>query len=163
MINWLTFFFLKGGLSDRLNNCKGTFDVYRRVSCSGEPTTPGVCVIREGETVTISADADAYVSADENSKGFNNEAILIDEFPKTDGLIKWKLTEEICECVSIKRVMLRLYVIDSSRGGGFVHVMNPTWEESSVTWSNSNESSGPPLVQIGQAINEKWVEADVTG
>ena len=160
-----------GGLDDQLNNCEGTFDVYRRVPClSGvstvptpSPNIPGICVPREGETVTISANGDAYVAYDENNRIFNNEAILVDESPQTDGLIKWKLTEDICECVTIKKATLQLYVIDPSRGGGFVHIMNPTWEEDAVTWENAPESSGPPLERIGRAANETWIDVDVTG
>ena len=145
-------------MDDQLNNCEGTFDVYRRVECPPKD----ICRPREGELITISSSGDAYISAEDN-RGFNNGAILINESPQMDGLIKWDLSEEICECVTIKKASLRLYVIDPSKGGGFVHVMNPSWDEGSISWSNAPESSGPPLVRIDRANNETWVEADVTG
>jgi len=154
------------GLEDQLNNCEGTFDVYRRVPCDSpqevQQAPDNVCRPRERETVTISASNDAYVVAD-NDKGYNTDSIVIAEEPQTDGIIKFELPDDICECVTIKKVTLRLYVTNPSRLGGFVHIMNPSWEESSISWSNTPESSGPPLVQIGEAVNESWVEADVTG
>lgn len=153
--------FISGGLDDQLNNCEGTFDVYRRVPCPLPPE--GDCISRDGTSVTITASDDAYISSIVNDNGFNNEAIVIDEMPKTDGLIKWELTDDVCECVTIKKVTLRLYVIDPARAGGFVHVMNPTWEEESVTWLNAPDSSGPPLEQIGSATDETWIDVDVTG
>lgn len=88
---------------------------------------------------------------------------MIDETPKTDGVVKFDIPDVICECITIAKVTLRLYAIDPSRGGGFVHVMNPTWDEDGIDWSNAPESSGPPLVKIGPAANETWIEADVTG
>jgi hypothetical protein len=148
------------GLNDQLNNCEGTFDVYRRVPC----TTPDVpiCRPRDGESITLSASGDAHIAANYSDRVFNRETILINEY-KSDGLIKWELSQEICECITIKKATLRLWVVDPSRAGGFVHVMNPTWDEDTVTWQNAPESSGPPLGKIGQALNETWVELDVTG
>ncbi|KAL9187030.1 hypothetical protein ACHAXT_010750 [Thalassiosira profunda] len=146
------------GLDELLNNCEGTFDVYRRVPClSGDPD---VCIPRDGETVTISASGDAYVA---DRTVFNEEVLTVAENPKRDTVIRWDLTEEICECVTIKRVKLRLYVVNPSRAGGFVHVMNPTWAENSVTWRNAPESAGPPLAKIGQAPKDTWIEVDITG
>ena len=58
---------------------------------------------------------------------------------------------------------MRLYVTDPSRSGGFVHVMNPTWDEEEVDWESAPESSGPPLEEIGRAVNKTWIEVDVTG
>ena len=118
--------------------------MYRHVPCLTGP--PEACVPREGEVFVIPASDDAYISSEDEQRGFNNEAILIEDAPKMDGLIKWNLTEVICECVTIKSVKLRLYVVDPAPQGGFVHVMNPTWEEDSITWANAPESSGPPLV-----------------
>ena len=147
------------GLDDQLNNCEGTFDVYRRVSCS----RPGVCMPREdGEIITISANGDAYVVAD-NNRGYDTDTIIISEVPRTDSVIRWELTEDVCECVTIKKVTLRLYVVNPGRLGGFVHVINPNWDESTISWSGAPDSSGPPLVQIGDARNGTWVDADVTG
>lgn len=147
------------GLEDRLNNCEGSFDVYRRVSCS----PPGVCMPREdGEITTISAHGDAYIVADDN-RGYNTDTIVISEVPQADSVIRWELSDDVCECVTIKKVTLRLYVVNPSRLGGFVHVINPNWDESTISWPDAPDSSGPAIVQIGDARNGTWVDADVTG
>lgn len=188
-----------GGLSNDLNNCEGTWDVYRRVLCSTDvqsltvPTTrptlkptrnpsapsspknplqlpleeilppPDVCMVRNQESITFVATDDAYVSAKDKMSNFNNEVILIDDEPEYDGIIRWLLSDDICDCVSIKKVTLRLYVVDPSPSGGFVHVMNPNWDEGIVTWNSAPGSSGPPVTQIGRAYNETWIDIDVTG
>lgn len=162
---------MAGGLNDQLNNCEEILDIYRRVPClsivpTPSPIPPGMCMPRDGESVTISATGDAYIINDEKDKGFNNQIIIVDAFPKTDGLIKWKLTTDAnCECVTIKKVTLRLYLVGPTVGGGLVHIVNPTWDEdeATITWQNAPESSGPPLGRIGPGANKTWIELDVTG
>lgn len=180
------------GLSNNLNNCEGIWDVYRLVNCISNspsivplydvPTTarptqlhtpppipsevaqvPNVCLIRDGETITYEAVDDAYVSSRDENRLYNTETIMVDDAPKVDGLIRWKLSEDICECVTITKVTLRLYVLDPSPQGGYVHITNPNWFEESVTWYNANDSSGPPLANIGKVYNESWIDVDVTG
>ena len=124
---------------------------------------PLICVPHEGKSVINLASGDAYITINEKNEGFNNEGIIIDESPKTDGLIKWRLTNNICECTTIKKVTLQLYIVGPTGGDGFVHIMNPTWDENTVTWKNAPESSGPPLGRIGSYNNETWVDVDVTG
>jgi hypothetical protein len=151
------------GLDDQLNNCEGSFDVYRRVPCTfPAPEIPaGVCRPREGDSVTVSDDGDAYIVKGDD-KGYNTETLTLTKYPPTDGVIKWTLPEDICECVTITKVILRLYALNSSEEGGFVHVMNPNWDEKSISWSDAPESSGSPLTQIGEIIADTWIDADVT-
>lgn len=148
------------GLNDQLNNCEGTFDVYRRVACVDRPSE---CIPREGEVIVIHAHGDTSVTSDQPESVLGGlDFFAVDESPKTDGLVQFKLSDSVCECVTIKRATLKLYVINQSRSGGFVHVMNPYWKESETSWSNAPDASGPPLVQIGYALENDWIEVDVT-
>ena len=134
---------------------------------AGAPTPspvplPGACVPRDGKSVTLSASDDAYVALNQPNEGFNNGAIFVDDFSKTSGLVKWELTKDICECVTIKKASLQLYLIGPTGGDGFVYAVNPSWDEDSITWKNAPESLGPPLQRIGSSASETWVNADVT-
>ena len=53
---------------------------------------------------------------------------------------------------SVIAAKLRLYVTDASNSGGSLYLVDPTWTESGITWSNAPPIGGTPIATKGAQI-----------
>jgi PKD repeat protein len=63
---------------------------------------------------------------------------------------------------AVSSATLRLFATDGSPDPGSVYAVTGSWSEASLTWSNAPGLSGLPLASSGAALNNTWVEFDVS-
>lgn len=113
---------------------------------SPTPTSPPVT-----EEIIVKASADAYVENANPGKNFGKETTLTTGFgPKRESFIRFKVMK-IPNV--IKKVVLRLYAIDSTENGPSLYATNSNWVENKVTWKNRPRVIGAQLGKLGEIGN----------
>ncbi|HWP02075.1 MAG TPA: DNRLRE domain-containing protein [Gemmatimonadaceae bacterium] len=116
-----------------------------------------------GTSAAFAASDDARVRADRPTKNFGTETkIRVDAEPETDIYLKFAVAGSAGRPVVSAK--LRLYVVESGKGGMVVRSVSDTrWVESSITYANRPAIDGPVLAQVDHALSSgSWVELDVT-
>ncbi|HZO10255.1 MAG TPA: PKD domain-containing protein, partial [Myxococcota bacterium] len=57
---------------------------------------------------------------------------------------------------SVISAKLRLYVTDSSASGGSLHLVDPTWTESGITWTTAPAIGGTAIATKGAVAADQW-------
>ena len=65
---------------------------------------------------------------------------------------------------TVTNVKLRLYTVNSSPHGGNIHrILNNTWSENTVTWSNAPSVGSVALTSLPAVTAGKWIEVEIPG
>jgi hypothetical protein len=105
----------------------------------------------------ISPSIDTYITSKSPNKRYSNEkSVKVDQTPETWSLFRFDLPKGNAP----RKVLLQLYVDNSSKRGGDAYLIPSTWD-SNVTWS-TRPQLGTKLAQIGKANKGKWVTIDLT-
>ena len=105
---------------------------------------------------------DANVRADNPNTNYGSSTqIQVDSSPIKNILMTFDVFG-----VGAKQVVnatLRLYNInESSKGGDFYQIINPSWDENTVTWNNAPSEEPSLLASLGEVDANNWYEIDVT-
>lgn len=105
----------------------------------------------------ISPSIDTYITSKSPNKRYANEkSVKVDQTPETWSLFRFDLPTGNAP----RKVLLQLYVDNSSKRGGDAYLIPTTWD-SNVTWS-TRPQLGTKVAQIGKANKGKWVTIDLT-
>lgn len=121
----------------------------------------------DSQEITLTLVADAKVKSTSTSRNYGTESTL----RLRGGRPEWRTylkfdVAGLSETVTSAK--LRLYVTDegsldgSSVDGGTIYVVDNSWIETGVTWSNAPPISGSPLDSVDSITSGTWVEYDVT-
>ncbi len=121
------------------------------------PTQPGATATPIGTTQEYLSTIDTYVSSSSPTQSYSGDnGIKVDLTPEQWSLLRFDLTGSS----SARRVVLRLYVNNSSDQGGTIYMVPATWN-SNVTW-NTRPALGAAIATIGQVVAGSWISIDVT-
>jgi hypothetical protein len=109
-----------------------------------------------GDTVTVTADADAYVRQGRDiNYGTASELRVREASTSYHAYLAFDVPTTPSSAV------LRLYVTDPSPAGGRVHVTATSWDERTITWNNAPPPQSA-VGEVGRAELGRWVEVDVS-
>lgn len=112
------------------------------------------------QTQTLSAIADASVSASQPAKNFGTRSTLeVDANTEKHAYLQFDV-RGISGVVN--RAVVRLNVIDASSSGGSIASTSTDWSESAITFDNRPAATSEALSSVGPASVGTWVEFDVT-
>ncbi len=115
-----------------------------------------------GPVLAFGADADTWVQSDlPNANNGAKAVVKVDGDPTKNGL--YRFTVSGVGANAIANVTLRLYCTDGSSDGGSVYpIADNTWGETTVTYANAPQPSGPAITSLGAVGIDTWVSVDLT-
>ena len=114
-----------------------------------------------GTELTFTALADTTVREDRPTTNYGAATVVgVDASPLKRALLQFDVQGIGSGTVSSAR--LRLYVVDTSTGGGSFHAVAGPWSERDVTWQTAPDVTGSPVASLGGVTAGHWVEVDVT-
>jgi glucose/arabinose dehydrogenase/PKD repeat protein len=113
-------------------------------------------------TLVFNPSADAYVHEGSPNTNFGSETFL-----RTDNAVNPGVESYLRFAIDglagkVQTAKLRLFSTSYTADGPAVSPTAPTWEESTVTWSNKPPPTGASLADSGEITTGTWVEWDVT-
>lgn len=114
-----------------------------------------------GQVLTLTPEADAYVSASNPSRNFGSgTALRVDGSPVLRTYLRFDLTS-IPE--SPIRATLRFYAQSTHRTGFEIRpVRDSSWGERSITYQNAPEPEATVVASSGSLTKETWTSIDIT-
>jgi hypothetical protein len=114
----------------------------------------------QAATVAIGPTADAVVKRDTPNTNYGTAiGLKADNSPIEMSFLKFTVSGTGSTVTGAK---LRLFVADPSNlGGQFRRVLNTTWSESTINWSNAPAAESTVLASVGAAPINTFVEVDV--
>ncbi len=111
-------------------------------------------------SLTFNPIHDANVRDDNPNTNYGSSTVIqVDNSPAKHIL----MTFNVAGTNQVFKATLRLYnVNESSSGGDFYQVVNPSWDESTVTWNNAPSEEPTLLASLGEVDPNNWYEVDVT-
>lgn len=107
---------------------------------------------------SIAATLDTYVNKQSPTKRYiDATSVKVDRTPESWTLLRFELPARSAP----RRMLLQLYVQDSSDHGGDAYVVAPSWDRS-VTWK-TRPQLGAKVAEIGKAGKGKWITVDISG
>ncbi|MBC8077292.1 MAG: DNRLRE domain-containing protein [Chloroflexales bacterium] len=101
---------------------------------------------------------DTYVDSARKDQSFSSAPKLRgDGSPQTQIFLRFQVRPG----ASVRRAVLRLFVLEDADRGGIVHRVDQLWD-AGVTWNTRPLVLGPALGEIGLAVTGRYVEIDVT-
>jgi len=113
--------------------------------------------------LTIDVSEDATIDSDDADVTFGSEETLEMEYNEPDvlrSLLRFEV-EGVPDGHSVVDAQLRVFMVDSSDGGGEVSVVEGDWEEGSVTWDNA-PALGPTIAPLPVGGEGREVDIDLT-
>ena len=110
-------------------------------------------------TLTVAAEADAYVEEADPAANHGDGDLLVDASPALETYLRFAV-DGVDDAV--ERATLRVYAYDGSTDGPAVYGTGSTWEESAITWDTRPPPVGSALDDRGEVGEDTWVEYDVT-
>ncbi len=131
-----------------------TSDNLSSFSNVAQTTTPPVT------SLTFNPIHDANVEEDNPNINYGSLAqIEVDNSPVKHTL----MTFNVAGTNQIFKATLRLYNVNaSSKGGDFYQIINPSWDENTVTWNNAPSEEPTLLASLDKVEPNNWYEVDVT-
>ncbi|HEX7171171.1 MAG TPA: DNRLRE domain-containing protein, partial [Candidatus Limnocylindria bacterium] len=116
----------------------------------------------EPTTVTFNPDADSSVRQASPGSNFGSAPTLVSDGADGGGATEAVLRFPVSGISGpVQQALLRIWVTNKANGGPNVHLSDPGWDESLVTWSNRPALLGGAVASSG-AIATGWYEFDVT-
>ena len=113
-------------------------------------------------SITFTPTDDATIREVRPDRNYNRDTFEADNSPVKHGLIRFHVIGVGSQ--PIAKVTLRVFVTDSSSyGGTFTDVMDPNWNETTVTWNNAPLGDGGIVAIVNDVSRDTWIEIDVTG
>ncbi|MCI0690403.1 DNRLRE domain-containing protein [candidate division KSB1 bacterium] len=135
-------------------------------------TTPGGTATSASDftvTITLSPTDDARVNSANPSTNYGSSSTLRLRKSSSTTINSYLKFNVSGLSGPVQSAKLRLYVTDSSKSGGSVHLVSnnyegttTTWVERGLNWNNAPAIGGAALSSAGAASVESWVEFDVT-
>lgn len=112
-------------------------------------------------TLTVLANADAYVFQDKPKTNYGSATtLLVDGSPAARAYLKFPVAG--IGTKTVVSAVLRVYAVDPSDEGGRLHrVASTSWSEKSIKWSNAPAYDAAILGAIGSVVINTWYELDV--
>jgi RHS repeat-associated protein len=112
--------------------------------------------------LTFAPVEDAYVANNSPTANYGSATTLqVDNSPLKEFLIKFDVSGVGGQQVT--NATLRLYNVNSSStGGDFYEVLDNSWQEESITWSNAPLAETTLLASLGSVSPGNWYEVDLT-
>jgi hypothetical protein len=124
------------------------------VTYASDPTPP------QQTTVTKSATADAYVTADAPTTNYGSSSTLFANAPTTFSYVKFDLSDLASRTITSAKV--RLYLTNGSSGSYSIkEVANSSWTESGITYNNRPDRT-TLYGTMTDTEHNSWVEVDLT-
>ncbi len=105
---------------------------------------------------------DAYISFNLSDANYgDSDKLIIDNSPINHFLMTFNVAG--VDTNQVTSATLRLYNTNgTSKGGDFYQVINPSWDEDTITWNNAPSEEPTLLASLGRVIPENWYEVDLT-
>ncbi len=139
-----------------------TFEITDPASATSNTATVNITVDPSPPTLTFTPTDDAFVRESSPTSNYGSSATLqIDGDPVNHSLITFNVIGVGSN--QIANATLRLYNSNSAtKGGDFYQIINPSWDEDTVTWNNAPSEDPTLLTSLGSVSPDNWYDVDIT-
>ena len=139
-----------------------TFEIADPSNATSNTATVNINVNPSSNTLTFTPMNDAFVNEDSPTSNYGGANTLqIDGNPVIHSLLTFNVIG--VGSSQIASATLRLYNSNSaSIGGNFHQILNPSWDEDTVTWNNAPNEESTLLGSLGSVSPGNWYEVDIT-